>query len=271
MRTDSTAPAMKTDVRGQGKPLVLVPGGLTGWHSWQRHAEDLSTERQVIRTQLLSVDLGLRGDPLPERYSLRTESAALARALDALDIATADVVGWSYGGAIALDMALDRPERIRSLTLIEPAAYWVLRGFGAFGADARAMQDAMRTYRTHEITPDQLERFLVGAGILRAGEDARAHPRWPVWHEHRQSLRIGHAPFDHDDAIERLGRLHRAALLFEGEGSPRYVRDTLELLGRALPDARVRELPGGHILPLVSYDAFLSTLREFLDEVDAAG
>ena len=54
---------MQRETIGAGDPLVLVPGGLTGWISWKGHAETLSVEYRVTRVQLLNVDLGLRGEP----------------------------------------------------------------------------------------------------------------------------------------------------------------------------------------------------------------
>ena len=61
---------MKAEVSGQGRPLVLVPGGLTGWLSWKPHAERLSAAYRVVRVQLLSVDLGLQNEqsPTPAGY-----------------------------------------------------------------------------------------------------------------------------------------------------------------------------------------------------------
>jgi pimeloyl-ACP methyl ester carboxylesterase len=44
-----------------------------------------------------------------------------------LDISQADIAAWSYGALIALNYALHHPWHVRSLTLIEPSAYWVLR------------------------------------------------------------------------------------------------------------------------------------------------
>ena len=58
--------AMKTEMTGQGRPLVLVPGGLTGWLSWKPHAERLSKDHKVVRVQLLTVNMGLRRERLPE-------------------------------------------------------------------------------------------------------------------------------------------------------------------------------------------------------------
>ena len=48
------------EVKGQGDPIVLVPGGLSGWLSWIPHAERLSKERMVVRVQLRSIELAER-------------------------------------------------------------------------------------------------------------------------------------------------------------------------------------------------------------------
>lgn len=45
---------MKSQITGSGDPVVLVPDGLTGWLSWEPHAEQLSKGYRVIRPQLLS-------------------------------------------------------------------------------------------------------------------------------------------------------------------------------------------------------------------------
>ncbi len=75
---------MQVKVTGDGKPIVLVPGGLTGWLSWEPHAERLSNTREVIRVQLLNVQYGFENRPLPPQCSVKTESRALLAALDAL-------------------------------------------------------------------------------------------------------------------------------------------------------------------------------------------
>lgn len=114
---------MKYDTSGNGEPLVLVPGGLTSWLSWWPHAEALSASRRVTRLQLLNVELSLSEDSLPPTYSVEYEVAALGRTLDKLGIEQADFASWSYGAFIALSYALRHPDRVRSLTLIEPPAY----------------------------------------------------------------------------------------------------------------------------------------------------
>ena len=58
--------ALLYEVIGQGEPIVLVPGGLSGWLSWIPHAERLSKERTVVRVQLRSIELAEAGEPLPD-------------------------------------------------------------------------------------------------------------------------------------------------------------------------------------------------------------
>ena len=82
MREERDTRAMTWQEHGTGEPLVLVPGGLTGWRSWVPHAEALAPSRRVIRVQLRNVELGLEGAPLPPGYTLDHEVRALARTLD---------------------------------------------------------------------------------------------------------------------------------------------------------------------------------------------
>src|SRR3972149_1516826 len=98
---------MKVEVAGTGDPLVLVPGGLTGWVSWKPHAEQLAATYRVVRVQLLVVEYGLDGTPLPPDYSVETESAALRRALDGLGIGRGGFAGGAFGpgGRLAFPLA----------------------------------------------------------------------------------------------------------------------------------------------------------------------
>jgi len=50
---------MKKEIRGTGETVVLVPGGLTGWLSWEPHAKERSENYSLFMVQLINVDLGL--------------------------------------------------------------------------------------------------------------------------------------------------------------------------------------------------------------------
>lgn len=255
---------MQSEVTGRGDPLVLVPGGLTGWVSWRPHAEQLAARHRVMRVQLLSVEYALSGAPLPPHYSVTTEQTALKRTLDQAGIEQADFAGWSFGAEVLLDFALSDPRRVRSLTLIEPPAFWVLRSRGPLSPEAIQFQHVAQTFGPGDVTEDQLARFAHFAGFVPTDRAPQSMPQWPQWVAHRQSLRTGDVAFRHDDDINRVRGFRRPVLLFKGEGSPPYLRGIIDVLGEEFPQARVRELPGAHALHLVSIDAFIAIFVQFL-------
>jgi pimeloyl-ACP methyl ester carboxylesterase len=240
---------------------VLVPGGLTGWVSWIPFAERLSATRKVVRVQLLSVQLGLEGKPLPEDYSPAAEKKALAKTLESLDLMPpVDIAGWSYGAAIALDSALDRPERVRTLTLIEPAAYWALP---ALDAEAQRQRDEWLRLSRDNVSEDDLERFLHGAGLVPSGTNPRGLPGWPVWVQHRQSLRALASIAEYQRDRERLPRFTTPTLLVKGAESTPLDRRIVDTLAEQLPNSQVAELPGDHASHIVSMDLFLERMAAF--------
>lgn len=165
------------EVKGQGEPIVLVPGGLSGWLSWIPFAERLASERKVIRVQLRSVELAEAGEPFPADYGIPTEREALRITVDELGLESFDLAGWSHGGLVALAFALEYPERVRTLTLIEPEAAWIPRESG-HAKDALAEAEAYdRSFTGREITIDDLKGFLVRAGLGDPGDDFESLPQ----------------------------------------------------------------------------------------------
>jgi pimeloyl-ACP methyl ester carboxylesterase len=262
-----SAMIMTRDTKGEGRPLVLVGGGLTGWQSWIPHQERLAPTRRVSRLQPLNVQLGLDGAALPADYSVELESRALAASLDRATFPdTTDIVAWSYGALVTLDFALDHPERVRTLTLIEPPAFWVLEAAGELDERSARERDALKALHEEmrgDVTEDQLERFLVQAGFGAPGTPIRSMPPWPNWVKHKRSLLQGPAVFAHRDQLSRLKAFNRPVLLFKGTGSSYAFHRIIDVLSRTLPNARVAELPGGHAPQLAAMDAFLKTLEEF--------
>jgi pimeloyl-ACP methyl ester carboxylesterase len=254
---------MQAQVTGSGEPLVLVPGGLTGWASWEPHAARLSSERRVVRVQLLAVQYGLEGRPLGPDYGVGTETAALRRTIQGLALGDPiDLVAWSFGALVTLDYALAFPEDVRSLVLIEPPARWLLtpedRAEPAIAA-ALATLDQLRG----DITEQMLADFLRTAGFASPDTEVRELPQWPRWLPFRQSLRHAPAALAHRDDPERLRRLDVPVLLVKGTGSSAFLHRALARLAERLPRAEVAEWPGGHAPHLASMDPFLARLAQF--------
>ncbi|CAN5680072.1 alpha/beta fold hydrolase [soil metagenome] len=254
---------MQAEAVGGGPPVVLIGGGLTGWASWEPHAARLAATRTAVRLQLISVQYGLEDRPLPPGYSIRLESRALAGALDALQLREPlDLVAWSYGALATLDFALDHPERVRSLVLIEPPAIWVLSAQGRDDPEVRSLEALGRGLK-HKITEADLERFVAMVGLVPPATRPQELPQWPVWMRHRRSLRQGAAAVDHHDDPSRLRDFAQPVLLVTGTGTAPFLRRIHEILAQELPHARTAEMPAGHAPHLVSADRFLAELAAF--------
>lgn len=265
MSFQSEVPLMESDISGSGEPLILLPGVLSGWISWLPHAEVLAESRKVIRLQLLNVKLGLAGVPLPPEYSAEHEVKALGKTLDDLAIEEADFAGWSYGAQITLSFAIHNPDRVRSLTLVEPDVYWILRQRGLLSKQLLDDQSYVRTLAKDNVSEAELITTLHFIGVPE-DVDPRTLPQWPVWREHRQSLRVGDVPFRHKDSIELVRAFQKPVLLVKGDGSKSYLHNIIDVLAEELPDARIVTFPGGHSAHIVSMQPFLERFNEFLSE-----
>jgi 3-oxoadipate enol-lactonase len=101
--------------RGRGEPLVLLHGLGSSTRDWELQAEPLSEKYRVI-----SIDSRGHGqsDKPAGPYSMAGFAADIARAIDALDIRPAHVVGVSMGAMIGFELAVRDPLAVRSLVAI---------------------------------------------------------------------------------------------------------------------------------------------------------
>jgi pimeloyl-ACP methyl ester carboxylesterase len=257
---------MQYETIGHGDALILVPGGLTGWLSWIPHAEALAPSYKVTRVQLNNVALGLSGDPVPATYSVNYEVESLTRTVNELNITEAHFAAWSFGAETTLSFAIRNPNRVRSLTLIEPPAMWVLRSRGPLSDDLLAEQAFQKSLAVDDLSEDQLAAFMDYAGLVPPGVDIRTLPQWPTWAKHRNSLRFGDAAFAHEDDIARVQNFNKPVLLVKGDGTNTTDHAIIDILGEDFPNARVVTYPGGHAAHIVSMGPFMETYTQFLSE-----
>jgi pyruvate dehydrogenase E2 component (dihydrolipoyllysine-residue acetyltransferase) len=107
--------------QGEGPPVVFIHGFGGDLYSWQFNQEALAESRVAY-----ALDLPGHGGSTKDLGSGHVHVGALAAAvidfLDAKEIAKAHLIGHSLGGAVALDLALNHPERVASATLVCSAA-----------------------------------------------------------------------------------------------------------------------------------------------------
>ena len=107
---------------GQGRPLLLLHGsgpGVSAWANWRLVIGPLAQERRVLAPDLLG--FGYTQRPQAPDYRMRTWLAHVCDFMDALDLECVDLVGNSFGGALALALATTHPERVGRLVLMGSA------------------------------------------------------------------------------------------------------------------------------------------------------
>ena len=179
---------LRYDDRGEGEPIVLVPGGLTGWLSWIPHQQRLVARYRVIRVQPIHNELGSAGQPGQPGYTAEVEREALRMTLDALELDRPHLAGWSGGGKALLEFATEYPDRARTLTLVEPAAYWVLEQLGDQDKVLAELNPFLHRLCGRDVTEDDLATFLEYAGFVSSRSEAREHPNWDRLVSHRLVL-----------------------------------------------------------------------------------
>lgn len=104
---------------GAGPVLLLLHGsgpGVSAWANWRLLIGDLSDRFRIIAPDLA----GFGYSTVPEGYSYSTQAwlAQLVELLDALGVAKVHVVGNSFGGSMALALAIARPELVERIVLM---------------------------------------------------------------------------------------------------------------------------------------------------------
>jgi pimeloyl-ACP methyl ester carboxylesterase len=114
-RVDANGVNYYYEVHGAGEPLLLLHGGLGSIGMFEPGLQEFSESREVI-----AVDLHGHGrTPLGDRQIVPSDIADdLAVLLETLGYQQVDVLGYSFGGAIALRLAVQHPSRVRRLVLV---------------------------------------------------------------------------------------------------------------------------------------------------------
>jgi pimeloyl-ACP methyl ester carboxylesterase len=105
---------------GSGPPLLLVHGlGMSG-DMFKPIVETLAKRRRLVIPDLRGCG---KSRNLPSPYSVKQQAADLATLLDHLGIASTDALGYSQGGPVVQQLALDDPAKVRRLILSNTYAY----------------------------------------------------------------------------------------------------------------------------------------------------
>lgn len=224
---------------GQGPAVVLLHGGLGNSDYWALQAKALAARHTVI-----SIDSRGHGrssrDARPYGYDLMADDVVAV--LDTLKIPKADVVGWSDGAILGLDLAIRYPQRVGKVF--------------AFAANTQ----------TSGVKDNVEQNPTFAAYIERAGQEYRklspTPKEYPAFVE--QISHMWASQPDWSDAD--LAKIKTPVLIVDGDHDEAIKREHTEYMAQAIPGA------GLLILPNVSHFAFIqdpalfnAALLHFLD------
>jgi 2-hydroxymuconate-semialdehyde hydrolase len=168
-------------LHGSGAPVLLIHGsgpGVSAWANWRLVMPELARSRRVIAPDM--VGFGLTDRPAGMRYTMEAWVRQALDLLDALDIERADVVGNSFGGALALALAIRAPQRVRRLVLMGSVGvpFEITEGLDAVWGYTPSVENMRRIMdvfaHDRSLVTDELARMRYEASIRPGIQEAYA-------------------------------------------------------------------------------------------------
>ena len=239
---------------GLGGPILGVHGAGSSAALWEGAVPELAKRGRTI----LYDRRGSFRSERPEPYATNVHEQAddAAALLDALGAAPAVVIGRSYGGAVAVDLALRHPGRVRALVLLEGdvpavsptgAQEWAELEEQLEADPSRAAEALMAVVLGEggwERLPGEVREILSGNGPALVAELRGGYP---------------------EITPAQLATIEQPTLFVGAADSAFDYRETADALAAAMPSIRVEWVAGGH-----GIDPAHPVVLAFLDELFAA-
>lgn len=242
---DRTVPVCGLRIRvrirsGTGVPLVLCNGIGAGLEVLEPLVASLDPAATIIRFDVPGTG-GSPASPVP--YAIPALACGLSRLLDEIGVGTVDVLGLSWGGALAQQFALQHPRRCRRLVL-------VATGTGALmiPGHPRVLSKMLTPRRfTDPAYASSVAGDLYGGAARRAGSDVAR-----IFGKQRQAgSRVGYL---HQllagalwTSLPVLPLIRQPTLIVAGTDDPIIPVLNARIMSALLPHATLHIHPGGHI------------------------
>lgn len=242
------------EVYGEGAPIILLHGAfMTIGGNWGPFIPELAKTRKVIAIEMQ----GHGHTPYSDRpLSHATLASDVEKVMDYLKVDSADVVGYSFGGTIAYQFAIQSPKRLKKLVIISA------------------------TYKSSGWLPEVNNAFkhmkpaLFANSPMQTAYDAVA-PDKTAWTKFlEQMIASAGVPFDLGDA--NIAKIAAPVLIISGDNDGLdkiELIKTYKLLGGAvsadmsgaMPKSQLAIAPGqGHVTLMMQTTTLLNYLQNFL-------
>lgn len=270
---------LKGDIRlayvdeGKGKETILMVHGLGSYlPAWKKNIVELSKDYRVIAVDLPGYG---KSSKMPHSGLMTFYAGVLADFIQKLELGPVNLAGHSMGGQIAMVLALEKPQLVKRLILVDPA------GFEAFHAGQRNwFKDVMTPNLVRLTTVDAIETNLA-SNFYRMPADAR------FMIEDRIAMRDA-SDFDYyclavarsvhgmvdQPVLDKLPQLNVPTLIFFGENdmlipnrylNPGFTRKIAETGANLIKGSKLVMVPKcGHFMMFEKPEVFNTETKKFI-------
>jgi pimeloyl-ACP methyl ester carboxylesterase len=226
---------------GEGDPILCIHGTSSSALVWEDAARDLAGHGRCIVYDRRGSFRSERPEPYETFVGEHADDAAAL--LDSLSATPAIVIGRSYGGEVALDLARRYPEKVRAMALLEPAIL-------SLSAEGRAWLEPLVE---KAMTAGADDISSVAQVFLQEVVDDET---WAAFPDEFKDMFKGNGPAilaelrggPLDLTMEELGEIKQPTLMVSANGSPEVFRNIDRILADALPNCDSVLIEGNHLI-----------------------
>jgi pimeloyl-ACP methyl ester carboxylesterase len=240
---------------GRGQPLLYLHG-LAGWGRWETYHLALGITNLVYAPQLP----GWSDGQIPSSLASVADYARLmVRFLDGLGVHQVDLVGHSFGGWIALYIAVEHPERVSHLVLVDPM------GLHISGAPALPLEYlGEETFLRAAFA--QTGEVIIRGDFAGVREDVRRGPEFEKqWKSREIIVRLVRGQYTDGDLTNRLATITADTLVVWGREDKLVPWQQGDVLAQSIPRAKFAVIAdAGHTPMREKRETFQRIVRDFL-------
>ncbi len=267
VKTDAGLTYAYRDTGGADLPLVLLQHFRGNLDSWDPAlVDDLGSATRVLAFDNVGVG-GTGGTPVSTIADMAAGALAF---LDAMDLQTVNLLGFSIGSFVAQEIALIRPSAVNKLVLASSAPKgaagmhgWAPEVIGAVGAPETQPDGYLSVFFAPSEASRTAGREVLGR-IYSRTENRDAPTSWECRLAQYDAVCEWGIP--NRSLLERLDAIGMPVFVANGDSDPMILPRYSHLLASLLPDARLKVYPdSAHGFLFQHHQQFASDLQDFLD------
>jgi non-heme chloroperoxidase len=255
--------------QGHGEPLILLHGAARDYSSWQAQLDSFSRYYRVI-SYSRRYNYPNNNPITAENHSANIEAEDLTAFIRERKLDRVHLVGLSYGAFTALAFAVQHPEMVKSLVLVEPPVHqWVKDVPGGEILYKEFMtnvwEPVTKAFQQRD-TVQAMKIFVNSLSSTRTFDHLVPEARSVIMRNARAigALARSSEPFP-DLSKSMVRKLHIPSLIVTGENTIKIHKLVNEELARLLPNAKKVVIPNaGHGSPRDNPDVFNGKVLDFL-------